>query len=207
MGALDAQTAIIQVACGFARRPEHRRDIGALSLVDQARGQKVLELYRQGNQVFVTGNVPYETKHEFHTLAYLNAEMLIQGGVPFGQTATIQGLNAFSESWNACLRARRLGLARTVVVSSDFYFEAYERMWLAAARRNGLKVEIVALSHGDLVSPEVWNFYRGWKAQGLSRIAAYVPLIGHRAAKVVADTMTAKRATQGFKIDGHTVIS
>lgn len=205
MGAQDAKTAIIQVACGFARRPEHRRDTGALSLVDQARGQKVLALYRQGNQVFVTGNVPYEIKHEFHTLAYLNAEALIQSGVPIGQIATIQGLNAFSESWNACLRARRRGLERVVVVSSDFYFEAYERMWRAAARRNGLEIEIVALNHGRLVSAEVWNFYKGLKAQTLSKVAASSEL-GHRLAKALADRMTASRATSGFKIDGHTVI-
>ena len=149
--------------------------------------------------------VPYTVKHNDRTLANLNADVLIKRGIPKKDIHYVPGLNAFSESWNACQRARESGMEMIVVVSSAFYFVAYNRMWTACGLRNGLKVETFCVSHEVLVSQSVWDFYQGAKAQTLSKVAASSNL-GHRLAKTLADKMTASRATEGFKIDGHTVI-
>lgn len=206
MGAHASKTAIIQVACGFTRRPQHYDDYRAVSPIDAARAEAVRAQYQTGNQLWVTGMVPYGTDYPERTLANINADRLaVQHGLPTINAAQVPGLNAFSESWNACRLARKRRLTKIIVVASNFYFEAYARMWLAAGKRNGLEVEIVALDHGSAVSDSVWNFYRGPKAQALSHVAAGSTL-GHYMASALADRMTAKRATEGFKIDGHTHI-
>lgn len=203
---VESATVLVQVACGFARRPQHNDDYRAVSLVDAARAKAVKDRARAGNHIFVTGMVPYEIEYSDRTLANINAARLQSVPSPMiKEVRSVPGLNAFSESWNACKMARDLGAKKIIVVSSDFYFKAYRQMWQAAARRNGLVAEIVEVTHGDLVSDKVWGFYSGVKAQILSRVAASSKL-GHYLAKMIADRMTGKRATEGFKIDGHTTI-
>ncbi len=205
MCAIAANIAIVQVACGFKRRPMSVMDYRALSQVDHERSEILREYFQPRNQVYVTGMVPYEVEYDERTLANLNADVLQNCGIPGKNIHYVPGLNAFSESWNACQMARENGMKKIVVISSDFYFTAYARMWMACGMRNGLDGEIVSIIHGDLVAQSVWDFYQGAKAQTLSKVAASCSL-GHKLAKTLADRMTASRATDGFQIDGHTSI-
>jgi hypothetical protein len=201
----DSKVAIVQVAGGFRCRPQHPSHYQALSAIDRARGEKVVALYRPGNHVFVTGMVPYETKLPECTLANLSSELLVRSGIPALMIVPIAGLSPFSISSNVCARARRRGLEKIVVVASDFYFLAYERMWRAAARRNGLAVEIVTLNHGDEVSAAVWNFHDSYPVVLWSHLAA-ISVFGHALAQLVADWQMKRRTRTGYQYDGHTVI-
>jgi len=197
---------IVQVACGFSRKPQSEYDFYALSMVDYQRAVGTIINYKIGDEVFVTGMVPYDANQSHRTLASLNTELLEKSFKLDEVTIqSVSGLNAFSESWNACKLARQHRAITIVVVTSDFYLEAYRRMWLAAGQRNGLEVQIFTISHTNLVDKSVWEFYRGWKAQALSRMAASSTL-GHWLAMMLADQMTKKRLTEGFKLDGHTAI-
>jgi hypothetical protein len=200
------RTAIIHVACGFARKPHYDVDSDAVSSIDKCRSVYTVEHYEQGDSLFVTGMVPYDASAPLRTLANLNAYRLNQveklRGVPI---QLVPGLNAFSESWNACMLAHDQGAKQIIVVVSDFYLSAYRRMWLAAGKRNGLDVEIVEVRHKNEVDQSVWAFYQGPKAQILSKVAAS-SWLGHWLAKMLADRMTKRRRTEGFKLDGHTSI-
>jgi hypothetical protein len=205
MSAHDKQTAILQIGSGFKHKPKNITDHGALSLVDQARQAMTKQLWQPGRIVYLTGQVPWDRSNPVLTLANLNQEALVAGGLSHRDIVQLPGLNAFSDAWNVTRVARESGKTRLIVVSSDFYFAAYEEMWRMAGRRHGLDVGIVSLDHGHQVSREVWDFYRGIKAQMLAAVAAN-NTAGHWLAKTLADRLTARRATEGFKHDGHTTI-
>lgn len=194
---------IVQVACGFARCPKSSADTGALSVVDHDRSAWVRERYHPGNQIYVTGMVPYDHTSTYATLATLNAAALILGGVPEHTITPIKGLNAFSESWEVCRTARAHGFAKIIVVSSDFHLVTYARLWRAAARRNGLMVEIVSLAHAHIAAPRVRNFYSSIRARSLTCVAVS-SAVGHFLAMLFADYITASRKTSGFSVDGYT---
>jgi hypothetical protein len=201
-----APVAVIQVACGFKREPLSTSDYEAMSRVDDDRASKVNELVRPLDTVFVTGMVPYTSAYPKRTLAALNTNRLIDRyGLDTGRILSVRGLNAYSESWHAVRLAQEIGVQKITVIASDFYFLAYKRLWLAAARRSGLVIELITLTHPDVDTATVGKFYASVPSQLLSRLAASSH-IGHLVAMNIADHLTSYRATRGFTFDGHTRI-
>jgi hypothetical protein len=217
VGTSRNKTALIQVACGFELPPENVTDFKAVSCVDQHRAVKVLETYDSLNLqlgknclLWTTGMVPYDAKTHPYTLAdinmaYLQKHLGLEAGGRFGlATDTVPGLNAFSESWNACMKAKEAGCSEIVVVSSDFYFIAYRRMWRAAAYRLGLACQTLTVDSLGISSEKVWDFYTSPLAQSMSRIATK-SRARHSLIKSLADIRTRDRVN-GFKFNGYTQI-
>jgi hypothetical protein len=97
------------------------------------------------------------------------------------------------------------GITEVHVVSSDFYFKGYQKMWEACGKRFGVKVICKSVSHGSTVSRQVYAFYLGSKVQVMAAIAARSGF-GHWLARKVADFVARERGTIGFKLDGYTTI-
>lgn len=207
------KVAIVQVACGFARRPDDRADLAALSKVDHDRALAVIKelkslSYNEDLELvlWTTGQVAWGRVADMPdlTLASLNAAGLRK--FTCVEISQVPGLNAFSESYNAIKKAKAQGVETVIVVVSDFYLTAYRQMWQSAARRAGVSIEIIPVEHAkDVVSPAVVNFYQSLQPKILAWIAASCEL-GHWLARFLADKKTASRASIGFRLDGHTAI-
>jgi hypothetical protein len=194
----------IQVACGFRNPPISVSDALARTPVDIKRGEEAVRVATNFGiqEIWTTGMVCYDKHTHPTTIAALNGYFIQKAGF---QNEHVPGLNAFSESYKAMKMCKEEGITKAYVVSSDFYFKAYKKMWEACGNRFEVEVICISVSHGNIVSKQVWSFYNGPKVKIMAAIAASSGF-GHWLARKVADFVARERGTIGFKLDGHTTI-
>jgi hypothetical protein len=213
----DFKIALLQIACGFARETQKPLDTEALSPVDTARSKELIkfvnnyiEEYGVSSdefEIWTSGVVSYNPGDYANTLSALNAKVLADNLLLSTKNwRQVPGLNGFGEISNACKMAKIYNISHLIVITSGFYLNAYQRVWLAAGERHGIRVEIIRVKHPQkLVSDEVLNFYTSTKMLALSYLATTSD-IGHNIAKYLTDLKTQYRADTGFKFDGYSKI-
>lgn len=155
--------------------------------------QKALELYKAGDRILVTGDVPYSPGEP--TLGELMQTSLLQaGGIYKAEIFVLKGgVGTFSEARLACEFLKHT--PEITVISSPWYFWQGELIWSQRAKEKGIKINFLpVMTPGGL---------RTKLTYGLIAATVYTAtLLGLE--EVLEKIMTASQQSrrQGFKLNG-----
>ena len=178
------QRQIVVIACHF-------KDRQTFCETTYDRLNEAMIIAEDGDQIIVTGEVPYEPCGP--TLGELMQAALILWGFPEDKVSVLHyGVGTFSEARIACdaLRGREI-----VVVSSPWYLFQGKPIWQRRAKENNVEISFVSV-------PGTGG-WRTWVTYiGLGLVVRVATLLGLE--KVLEDRLTASQQgrRQGFKLDG-----
>lgn len=174
---LARETAIILIGHRFYEtmsRLSHETTApeNCVSVIDEHRIQCALSIFEQRNSIWVAGLGKNCLSLPSAKLGISIMEILQGSEKNVMWISTIAGNNEFSEIWNACTLAQKSDIKKIIVVSSDFYLDAFRDLWKTTATRYGVAIDFLEVRHGDNATPALWETYRTTKLELLTTIAS-----------------------------------